>query len=126
MASSRELKTGNWQAQVRRRGQKPGVRNFKTRFEAERWGRLMESEIDRGVFFDSAEAERGTIGELIDRYLSEVTPMKKSAKNERQRLQALKPQYILKPSHLSHSHRKPRGQNNSPLAMTSIFVIHNP
>jgi integrase len=90
MASIRELKTGNWQAQVRRRGHKPIVETFKTKFEASRWARLIESEIDRGVFLDRAEAERITIGCLIDRYLSEVTPRKKSAKNEKQRLEALR------------------------------------
>ena len=48
MASVRELETGNWQAQVRRRGQKPVVRTFKTKLEASRWARLLESEMDRG------------------------------------------------------------------------------
>jgi hypothetical protein len=46
MASIRELETGNWQAQIRRRGIKAIVRTFKT--EAARWVRLHESEIDRG------------------------------------------------------------------------------
>ena len=50
----------------------------------------MESEIDRGVFVDRTEAERGTVGDLIDRYLREVTPRKKSARREKQRLNALK------------------------------------
>ena len=90
MASVRELETGNWQAQVRRRGQKPVVRTFKTKLEASRWARLLESEMDRGVFLDRTQAERGTIGELIDRYLTEVTPRKKSATKEKQRLEALK------------------------------------
>ena len=90
MASIRELKTGKWQAQVRRRGIKPVVQSFKTKMEAARWARLLESEIDRGVFVDRTEGERTTIGELIDRYLVEVTPGKKSASREKRRLNALK------------------------------------
>ena len=50
--------TGNWQAQVRRRGIKPVTKTFKTKLEASRWARLLESEIDRGVFLDRSEAER--------------------------------------------------------------------
>ena len=89
MASIRELETGNWQAQIRRRGIKPIVRSFKTKTEAARWARMLESEMDRGVFVDRSEAERLSISDLIVRYLSEVTPGKKSAKNEKQRLLAL-------------------------------------
>jgi len=90
VANIRQLATGNWQAQVRRRGIKPATKTFKTRIEASRWARLLESEVDRGVFIDRSEAERATVGELIDRYLTEVTPGKKSARQEKQRLSALK------------------------------------
>ena len=90
MANIRELETGNWQAQVRRRGLKAAVRTFKTKIEAARGARLLESEIDRGVFVDRTEGERTTIGELIDRYLAEITPGKKSAQREMQRLNGLK------------------------------------
>ena len=86
MANIRQLATGNWQAQVRRRGIKPATKTFKTRIEASRWARLLESEVDRGVFIDRSEVERATVGELIDRYLTEVTPGKKSARQEKQRL----------------------------------------
>jgi hypothetical protein len=81
MATIRELESGKWQVQVRRRGIHPAVKSFKTKTEADRWARLLESEIDRGVFVDRAEAERATKGELIDRYLVEVTPLKKSARS---------------------------------------------
>ncbi len=51
---------------------------------------MIESEIDRGVFVDRTDSERATVGELIDRYLAEVTPKKKSARPEKRRLNALK------------------------------------
>jgi integrase len=90
MANIRQTPNGNWQAQVRRRGIKPLVSTFKTKIEANRWARLVESELDRGVFLERSEGERTTMGELIDRYLLEVTPRKKSARREVLRLNELK------------------------------------
>jgi integrase len=89
MASIRQFPNGRWQAQVRRRGLVPTAKTFGTKSQAERWARLVESEIDRGVFVDRSEAERTTVAELIERYLKEVTPGKKSWRNEAQRLRFL-------------------------------------
>jgi hypothetical protein len=77
MATLRQFPNGRWQAQVRRRGIVRVTKIFTTRPGAERWARLIESEIDRGVFVDRSEAERTTVGELIERYLVEVTPKQK-------------------------------------------------
>lgn len=105
MANIRELSSGNWQAQVRRRGNKPAAKTFKTKIEARRWARLLESEIDRGVFVDRAESERTTIAELIDRYLVEVTPSKKSARSETCHLTALKRHFgAFSPAALKSTH----------------------
>lgn len=90
MANIRQLKSGNWQVQVRRRGIKPVAKTFTTKADASRWARMLESEVDRGVFLDRSESERTTIADLIDRYLREVTPTKKSARAEGHRLKALK------------------------------------
>lgn len=90
MATLRQLESGKWQAQVRRRGVKPVTKSFDSRSDARRWARMLESEIDRGVFVDRTEAERTSVAELIDRYVADVTPRKKSARQETQRLQALR------------------------------------
>ena len=90
MAYIRELESGKWQAVVRRSGNKPTSKSFDTKTQAGQWARMIESEIDRGVFVDRTESERATVGELIDRYLAEVTPKKKSARPEKRRLNALK------------------------------------
>ena len=90
MAYVRELESGKWQAVVRRSGNKPISKSFDTKTQAGQWARMIESEIDRGVFVDRTESERATVGELIDRYLAEVTPKKKSVRPEKQRLNALK------------------------------------
>ena len=107
MASIRQLESGNWQAQVRRTGRPPVAKSFKTRGEAGKWARMLESEIDQGVFLDRSEAQRATIGDLIDRYLVEVTPLKKSARRETQRLRSLKRHFgsyslaVLRNSHIA-------------------------
>jgi len=69
---------------------RPVAKSFSTKTEAARFVRLLESEIDRGVFVDRTEAQRSTLGELIDRYLAEVTPKKKSARSNAQCLRQLK------------------------------------
>jgi len=93
MAYLRELVSGNWQAVVRRSGHKPISKSFDTKAQALQWARLLESEIDRGIFVDRSECEQTTVGELIDRYLREITPAKKSARAEKQRLKALKTRF---------------------------------
>jgi integrase len=90
MASIRALSSGKWQVQIRRRGMRPVAKSFNTKTQAARYARLLESEIDRGVFVDRSEAQRITLGELIDRYLAEVTPLKKSARQDMQRMNTLK------------------------------------
>ena len=56
-----------WQVQVRHRGMRPAVKSFKTKTEAARWARLLESEIDRSIFIARTESEWATVSELIDR-----------------------------------------------------------
>ncbi|MGH6755535.1 MAG: site-specific integrase, partial [Bradyrhizobium sp.] len=60
MAAIRQRSNGSWQAQVRHHGIPPATKTFGTKQEAARWARLIESEIDRGVFVDRSEAERTT------------------------------------------------------------------
>jgi integrase len=52
-------------------------------------GRAIEVEIDKGIFVSRAEAETTTLKELLERYLDEVTPLKKGAASETNRLKAL-------------------------------------
>ncbi len=90
MVIIRQLKSGKFQEQVRHRGMRAAAKSFKTKTDAERWARHLENEVDRGIFVDRSEAQRTTMAELIDRYLNEVTPTKKSARQEAQRLRQLK------------------------------------
>ena len=89
MAYFKQLKTKYWQVQIRRYGVKPETKTFPTRDEAKIWARLIESEIDRGIYVSRYEAEHITFSELAHRYQKEVTPHKKSASREISRLKCL-------------------------------------
>lgn len=78
-----------WRVRIRRRGYPLTTKTFDTKTEAEAWARLMESEMDRGIFVSRAEAERYTLSECLDRYIEEYLPRLKHAKREVDRARAL-------------------------------------
>ena len=80
---------GKWQARIVRKGQEPISKSFTTRQDAERWARQIETEMDQGRFVSPVEAERTTFGELIGRYMLEVAPTMRGAKDDLIRLKAL-------------------------------------
>ena len=89
MATIRKLR-GRWQAQVRRKGLKPRAKSFDTKADAEKWARNLETEFDRGGgFIDTRLAEKMTLRELLERYLTEITPHKRSAQTETYRIRVL-------------------------------------
>lgn len=79
-----------WQARVRRKGHPTETRSFKTRREAEKWARSIEAAMDKGVYTSISQSLRSTLGDLIERYLTEVTPKLKGAKEDTIRLKAMK------------------------------------
>ena len=89
MATLRKRGPYQWQAQVRKKGQPLQTKTFETRALAEQWARAIEVEMDKGVFVSRAEAESTTLRELLERYLAEITPLKKGAVPETNRLRAL-------------------------------------
>ena len=88
MASFRQHGNG-WQGHIRRRGYPDITQTFEAKADAERWARSVESEMDRGHFVSVSEAQRTTLGDVIERYLVEVTPRMKSATEDTIRLKAL-------------------------------------
>lgn len=90
MATISITPSGTFKASVRRVGLPASIKTFKTKLDAEKWARFVESEMDRGIFVNRSEADTVTVGELIDRYIIEVTPLKRSAIVDRQRLLFLK------------------------------------
>ena len=89
MATFHQRESGRWQAKVRRDGGEQS-RTFAKKADAEAWARKLESEIERGVWRDTDEAERTTLAEALERYEREVTPRKKGAEQEAYRVRALR------------------------------------
>ena len=76
-----------WQVQVRKKDNKAISKTFHSKSDAEIWAKHMELEIDKGelpILF--TQAKNKTLRELIERYLAEVTPTKRSATIEAYRL----------------------------------------
>lgn len=78
-----------WQAKIRRRGFPSQSKTFETKKDAERWARDIESKMDRRAFVPLGDAEKTTLREALERYLKEVTPTKKGAKQEANRIKNL-------------------------------------
>ena len=95
MASIRYRKN-KWQARVIRKGYPPIARSFLTKLDAERWSRGIETEMDKGAYVSISEAEQTTLGELITRYMLEVTPTLRGAKEDLIRLNAIRRRSIAK------------------------------
>lgn len=81
-----ERRPAGWRVKIRRRGFPQRSRTFDTKAEAERWARDQEASMDAGRWRDMAEAERTTLADALDRYEREVTPAKKGARQESQRI----------------------------------------
>jgi integrase len=88
MASFRQ-RGGKWQARVLRNGYPDQTKTFETKADAEIWARSVESEIDKGQFVSLNEAQRTTLGDVIARYLVEVTPTMKGVTEDTIRLKAI-------------------------------------
>ena len=95
MASIR-IRNGRWQARVRRHGYPIVAQTFISRSDAERWARSVEAAMDRGTFVDVTEAGRTTLGDLVERYMREVSPTMRSAHDDLIRLKALQRHSICK------------------------------
>ena len=78
-----------WKTRIRRRGYPDTSKTFETKADAEAWARLIESEMDRGIFVSRAEAEQYTLSECLDRYIEEYTPRLKHGKREADRAKFL-------------------------------------
>lgn len=99
MATIRKRETEkfiSYEAQVRKKGHPPQTKTFRNRQDAEKWARMIEAEMDRGVFVSRTEAENTTLSEALDRYLREVTPRKKGADRETDRIKRWKSRPIAK------------------------------
>ena len=95
MATIRQ-RGNNWEARIRREGWPELCKSFNSKTAARAWATVIESEIERGVFINRTEAEKNTLGDLFQRYLTEVSSHKKGHDVERYRLISLQRDPIAK------------------------------
>lgn len=88
MAYFQERDNGTVTARIRRHGVAQSE-TFSTRADAEAWARKVESEIERGLWRDSTEAERTALAEALRRYEREKTGEKRGEVQERSVLRGL-------------------------------------
>ena len=89
MASIRK-RNGRWQTQVRVKGSPPLTRSFLSKADAQSWGRKTEGEADRrGLPSGLKVLDSLTVGDILLRYLDEVTPSKRGAVREGMAVRAL-------------------------------------
>ena len=73
---------GQWQAKIRRAGFPQVSKTFASKRDAEGWARKTESEIERGTWRDSSEAESTTLADALTRYQAEIVVKKRGAIKE--------------------------------------------
>jgi len=78
----------SYRVQVRLKGHPTQTATFERKTDAKKWAQQTESAIQEGRHFKTTEAKKHTLGELIDRYLSDELP-KKSEIMKKQTVQFL-------------------------------------
>jgi integrase len=79
-----------WQARIQVKGVNHLAKTFKAKADAEAWAKVTESEIIRGTYITTTNAERTTLKEALERYEKEITPSKRGASVELFRTKAWK------------------------------------
>jgi len=79
--------SGNsYRAKIRLKGYPVQSASFERLTDARKWVQQTESAIREGRHFKTTESKRHTLAELIDRYVRDVSPAKKSPKDQVQQL----------------------------------------
>ena len=66
----------SYTVKVRLKGHKPVFATFERLTDARKWATQTEAAIREGRYFKTIEAQRHTLGDLVDRYVSDVFPQK--------------------------------------------------
>jgi integrase len=72
-----------WQARVQRKDQPSVAKSFSNKFDALKWARSVESQLDLGTLAPKQTMPR--LMPMVERYVDEVTPLKKGKSQERYR-----------------------------------------
>ena len=89
MASINKRGDGQWQAKIRKKGYNTISKTLPTKAKAEQWSRMVESEMDRGIYMSTSDSENMLLSELMNQYVREVAPTKKSENDIKHRIKIL-------------------------------------
>ena len=87
MASIRKFR-GKFNVQIRKQGYPSISRTFSSLTTAKRWASATEADMERNLHV--VISDNTTVGQLLDRYEEEVSPLHKSHQVEKYRLQTLR------------------------------------
>jgi len=85
-----------YQAKIRRVGFPVMSKTFPTKAAAKKWMMEQENAMLYGPYMDTQAASTRTLGELLDRYLEEITPYKAGADVEEYRIRVLRKSKLAK------------------------------
>jgi len=70
-----------WRVRIRRTVGPPLSKSFDRKAEAEEWARSIEHKLDVGDHVPSSEARKHTLADAIDKYVTDVLPRARRAKD---------------------------------------------
>lgn len=76
----------SYQAIIRLQGRPSASASFPNKTAAKKWAQRTELEIRENRYFKHSEASKHTMSELIDRYIKQVLPAKRDARNQERQL----------------------------------------
>jgi integrase len=90
-----KTEAGTFKALVRKTGWPTTSKTFRTKRDAQDWGRRTEDELVRGVYIKRTPSEKMTIVEALQRYEKEIVPTKKPSTQirEARRIKLLKAEF---------------------------------
>jgi integrase len=77
-----------WQAQIRKKGYPSRIKTFDRKTDAQSWAKMVEHQMEAGLWKDSKEASQITLSQALERYLGDVTPRKRAATQVSEHLSA--------------------------------------
>jgi len=89
MATIRKRGVQQWQAIVRKTGFPRYSQTFKTKAEAMKWSEKIEHSMLNDTFKGILKADTTTFEEVIQKYLTDVTSLKKGEVQERSRIKMI-------------------------------------
>jgi hypothetical protein len=77
-----------WRARVRIKGFPEKTQRFTSKTAAARWARQIETELSESEYIDTSDFDHITLADILERYLKEITPTKRSSEVVRHSLSA--------------------------------------